>query len=326
MNALLKQRIIYFLQISVGLILVLWILRQVDREKFIDYFSSLSLLNLVLILVLSAGSLVLQFQRWRYLIDQYSAHFDRKDLLPSFFAGFSFRLIIPGGPAEFSKIFIMSGRKRGKALAFAMEKVFLTLIKMFAILIVLPLTFQSYFVYCLILFAILVAAYFLLPRFRLLSELREKEAKYHFVFVMNVFFSLGILLIMAMQYYILLNQMDPISLPATLHTVVYLWSAGIVPISISGLGIREGLAVYFFRFYGIAPAYAVATSLFLFTINAILPALVGVYYIYKNRAHFREFKKSLASSREIISGMVRNNRRQVKNDRDKREDVNNKRD
>jgi len=311
MKAILKQRLIYFLQISVGITLVSWIILQVDREKFVDYFSSLSLLNLLMILLLGALSLVLQFHRWRYLIDQYSVDFERKDLLPSFLAGFSFRLIIPGGPAEFSKIFIMSGRKRGKAMAFAMERVFLTFIKVAAILIVLPLTFHAYIVYYVIIFMATLIIYFLLPRIPLLKELREKDNNYHYVFIVNALFSLGILLIMSLQYYILLNQVAPISFPATLHTTVYLWSAGIVPISISGLGVREGLAVYFFRYYGVAPAYAVATSLFLFTINAIVPALAGVFYIYKYRSQFREIKSSLASSREIIGALFKNNQGQA---------------
>jgi hypothetical protein len=310
MKSILKQRLIYFLQISIGLTLVMWLILQVDREKFIDYFTGLSLLNLILILLLGVLSLVLQFHRWRYLIDQYSVSFERKDLLPSFFAGFSFRLIIPGGPAEFSKIFIMSGRKRGKAMAFAMERVFLTFIKVTAILIVLPLTFHAYIVYYVIIFIVTLLIYFLLPRIPLLKELREKDNNYHYVFIINVLFSLGILLIMSLQYYVLLNQVSPISFPATLHTTVYLWSAGIVPISISGLGVREGLAVYFFRYYGIAPAYAVATSLFLFTLNGIIPALAGVFYIYKHRAQFREIKSSLASSREIIGALFKNNQGQ----------------
>jgi uncharacterized membrane protein YbhN (UPF0104 family) len=233
--------------------------------------------------------------------------FERKDLLPSFFAGFSFRLIIPGGPAEFSKIFLMSGRKRGKAMAFAMERVFLTFIKVIAILIVLPLTFHAYIVYYVIIFIVTLIIYFLLPRIPILKELREKDNNYHYVFIINVLFSVGILLIMSLQYYVLLNQVAPISFPATLHTTVYLWSAGIVPISISGLGVREGLAVYFFRYYGIAPAYAVATSLFLFTLNGIIPALAGVFYIYKHRAQFREIKSSLTSSREIIGALFKNN-------------------
>jgi len=311
MKSILKQRLIYFLQISIGLTLVLWIIMQVDREKFADYFTRLSLVNLLLILLLGALSLVLQFHRWRYLIDQYSLSFERKDLLPSFFAGFSFRLIIPGGPAEFSKIFIMSGRKRGKAMAFAMEKVFLTIIKIVAVLIVLPLTFHTYYFYYVIIFLATLSIYFLLPRIPLLKELREKDNNYHNVFIINVLFSVGILLIMSLQYYILLNQVAPISFPATLHTSVYLWSAGLVPISISGLGVREGLAVYFFRYYGVAPAYAVATSLFLFTINGIIPALTGVFYIYKHRAQFREIKGSLLSSREIIGALFKKNQGQV---------------
>ena len=310
MKADLKERIIYFLQISIGLTLVWFILLQVDREKFVDYFINLSIVNLVLILILSALSLLLQYYRWRYLLDQYSLSSNRKDILPSFFAGFSFRLIIPGGPAEFSKIFIMAGRKRGKALAFAMERVFLTFIKIVAILIVLPLTFHAYIIYYVLIFLVTLIAYFLLPRFPLFKELKEKDASYHIVFVINVFFSAGILLIMAMQYFILLNQISPISFPATLHTTVYLWSAGIVPVSISGLGIREGLAVYFFRFYGVAPAYALATSLFLFTVNVILPALAGVFYIYKYRAQFKDIKGSLSSSKEIFRGLLKINRRQ----------------
>jgi hypothetical protein len=67
--------------------------------------------------------------------------------------------------------------------------------------------------------------------------------------------------------------------------------------------------VYFFRLYGIAPAYALATSLFLFTLNAIIPALIGVYFIYKNRAQFREIKDSLQSTREMISGILGYNRK-----------------
>ena len=296
-----KQRIIFFIQLSVGIALILWIMLQVDRHKFIEYFKNISVSNLILMLFLSAISLVIQFQRWWYLVKQYSVSFNEKDLIPSFFAGFSLRLIIPGGPAEFSKIYLMSGKKRGKVLAFGMEKIFITFIKILAILIVLPMTFSLHVFYYILMLALLLPGYFFLPRLPFLRILMEKKVNYHHIFGINVLFSLGILLIMALQYYILLNELHPIAFPATLHTVVYLWASGIVPVSISGLGVREGLAVYFFKFYGIAPAYAVATSLFLFTLNAIVPALIGVFYIYKHRTLFTEIKGSIASTRQIIS-------------------------
>jgi len=303
MKSRIKQRIIYSIQICIGLALVIWILMQVDREQFIEYYKNLSIVSLVIILGLSGIGLYIQFRRWKYLVERYSIHFEIKDLLPSFFAGFTFRLLIPGGHAEFSKIFLLPGKKRGKVLAFGMEKFAQTLIKIFALLIVLPITFPDYKVYSILVLLLIIIGYFFFPRIPILQNLQEKDVNYHRVIGMNIIFALGIFIIMGIQYYMLLNQVDSISLLATYHTSVYLWSAGLVPISVSGLGVREGLAVYFFNFYGVSAAHAVATSLFLFTINTIVPALVGAYYIYRNRAYFGELKDSIKSTREIIASI-----------------------
>ena len=308
MKPLIKQRIIYTMQLGIGLALIIWILMQVDREQFIAYFWELSLLNLLLIGVLSLLGLYIQFRRWKYLVERYSLHFELKDLLPSFFSGYAFRLLIPGGHAEFSKIYMLPGKKRGKVLAFGMEKLFQTLIKIFALIIVIPISFPGYTIYCIMCSLILIIGYILFPRIPVLKDLQEKDVNYHWVFGMNLVFSLGIFLVMGLQYYILLNQADIISLLATYHTSVYLWAAGMVPISVSGLGVREGLAVYFFKLYGISAAHAVATSLFLFTINTILPAIIGAYYIYRKRAYFGELKDSIKSTREIIAS-IRNNKK-----------------
>lgn len=308
MKTLLKQRIIYTMQLSIGLALIIWILMQVDQKQFIAYFRELSLLNLLLIGLLSVLGLYIQFRRWKYLVERYSLHFELKDLLPSFFSGYAFRLLIPGGHAEFSKIYMLPGKKRGKVLAFSMEKLFQTLIKIFALIIVIPITFPGYTIHCIICLLILIVGYIFFPRIPVLKELQEKDVNYHRVFGMNLIFSIGIFLIMGLQYYLLLNQADIISLLATYHTSVYLWAAGMVPISVSGLGVREGLAVYFFKLYGISAAHAVATSLFLFTINTIFPAIIGAYYIYRKRAYFGELKDSIKSTREIIAS-IRNNKK-----------------
>lgn len=308
MESRIKQKIIYAAQICVGLALVIWILMQVDREQFIEYFKSLSLVSLIIIPALSSIGLYIQFRRWKYLVERYSKHFNLRDLLPSFFAGFTFRLLIPGGHAEFSKIFLLPGKKRGKVLAFGMEKFAQALIKILALLIVLPLTFPDYKVYSIFVFLLIIIGYFLFPRIPILKNLQEKDVNYHLVIGMNLLFALGIFIIMGLQYYVLLNQVDSVSLLATYHTSVYLWSAGLVPISVSGLGVREGFAVYFFNFYGVSAAHAVATSLFIFTVNTIFPALVGAYYIYRNRAYFGELKDSIKSTREIIASIRFNKR------------------
>ena len=303
MKPIFKQRIIYIFQFGIGLALIIWILMQVNREQFINYFRGLSLTNLFIIGLLSGLGLYIQFYRWKYLVERYSLHFELKDLLPSFFAGYAFRILIPGGHAEFSKIFLLPGKKRGKALAFGVEKLFQTLIKIFALIIVIPISFPDYTIYCIIGLIILIIGYFFFPRIPILKDLQEKDVNYHRVFGMNFIFSLGIYVLMGMQYYVLLNQADTISLIVTFHTSVYLWAAGMVPITVSGLGVREGLAVYFFDHYHISAAHAVATSLFLFTINIIFPAIIGAFYIYRKRAYFGELKNSIKSTKEIIASI-----------------------
>jgi len=308
MESRIKQKIVYIVQICIGLVLVVWILMQVDREQFFEYFKHLSLLSLVVILFLSGIGLYIQFKRWRYLVERYSLHFNFSDLLPSFFAGYTFRMLIPGGHAEFSKIFLLPGKKRGKVLAFGMEKFAQAIIKIFALLIVLPFTFPDFKIYSIFILLLLVIGYFLFPRIPIIKNLQEKDVHYHRVIGMNLVFAAGIFIIMGFQYFLLLNQVDTISLLATYHTSVYLWSAGMVPISVSGLGVREGLAVYFFNFYGVSAAHAVATSLFIFTINTIAPAIIGAYYIYRNRSYFGELKNSIKSTREIIAS-IRSNKK-----------------
>jgi uncharacterized membrane protein YbhN (UPF0104 family) len=308
MESRIKQKIVYVSQICIGLVLVTWILLQIDKEQFLQYFKNLSFVTLVTILILSGIGRYIQFRRWKYLVERYSLHFNLGDLLPSFFAGYAFRLLIPGGHAEFSKIFLLPGKKRGKVLAFGMEKFAQALIKILALLFVLPITFPELKIYSIFILLLLIIGYFLFPKIPILKNLQEKDVNYHRVIGMNLVFAFGVFIIMGLQYYLLLNQVDKISLIATYHTSVYLWSAGMVPISVSGLGVREGLAVYFFNFYGVSAAHAVATSLFLFTINTIFPALVGAIYIYRNRACFGDLKDSIKSTREILAS-IRSNKR-----------------
>lgn len=299
-----KRWILFILKITTGFAIVAWILMQVDREKFISYFLNLKVWDLLIIIILSLVSLWLQYLRWKYLLVQYSNSFEKQDLVPSFFAGFTFRLMIPGGHAELSKVFLLPGRKRGKIMAFGMERIFQTVLKIIMSLAFLPVFFPQYFWMCTGIIVLSVAGYLLLPKIPILKEYAEKETPYHKTFLMTTIYSIGVYMIMVFQYHILIVENYQIGIMATGFTVIYLWSAGIIPVSISGLGIREGLAVYFFSFYGVPAAYALATSLFLFVLNAIAPAIAGIPYIYRKRGHFKEVQNSLQTSREILKSLL----------------------
>ena len=298
-----KHWIVFILKIALGITLVAWILMQVDQKKFVEYFLTLQGKDVIQIILLSLISLWIQYIRWKYLLSQYSNSFEQRDLIPSFFAGFTFRLMIPGGHAELSKVFLLPGRKRGKIIAFGMERIFQTFLKIVLAVAFLPIFFPGYLPICITLLIIVLLGYLFFPKIPLLRDYAEKETAYHTTFIVTALYSLGVYIVMVLQYYILIVEQFQIDLLATGITVIYLWSAGIIPISIGGLGVREGLAVYFFNFYGVPAAYALATSLFLFVLNAVLPALIGIPYIYRRREHFREFRSSLQTSREILRSL-----------------------
>jgi hypothetical protein len=208
MDSRIKQKMIYIVQICIGIAILIVIMMQVNEMQFFAYFANLSLLILLVIFSLSGIGLYIQFRRWKYLIEKYSVNFRSVDLLPSFLAGFTLRLLIPGGHAEFSKIFLLPGKKRGKILAFGMEKFAQTLIKIFALLIVLPFTFPRYQILYIVLFLLLVLVYILFPKFPILKNLQEKDVNYHRVIGMNFIFALGIFSTMGLQYYILINLVE----------------------------------------------------------------------------------------------------------------------
>jgi glycosyltransferase 2 family protein len=306
MKQVIKNKLIYLLKFSIGIALIVWILSKVDQEKVVEYFGSLDLLTLLLILFFSTIAITVQFLRWRYLVTSNSVSFETKDIIPSFFAGYAFRLMIPGGHAEISKIFLLPGKKRGKAIAVGMEKIFQTYIKLVLILIALTFSFPEYNIFFYPSILILLLLLIFLPKIKWLKMLQEKEVNNLVIFGITLVYSLFIYIIMAIQYFILLNLINTINFVETMHTVIYLWGSGIVPISISGLGVREGLAVYLLDWYGINPAHAVATSLFLFFLNTIIPAIIGIYFIYKKRQHLKDMKDTVKSTRSLWNELKNN--------------------
>lgn len=288
---IIKNKLIFTLKYVVGFILLVWILLKVDRQGLLDTFLSLNAVDVLLILVIAFINLGLQFRLWKILIDSHSHSYEIRDVLPSFFAGFAFRLVIPGGHAEITKIFLLKGRKRGKAIAFGIEKSFQTFVKIILVAVSIPLVFPEYKILLwssagIIIFAIVLSP--ILLKKESIQKHLEKSVSYSRIFILSTLYTIPIFLCIALQYFYLLNIEFNISFYETSIVTVFIWGAGLIPISVSGLGVRENLSVFFLNQYDIPGYYAVAISLFVFFINAILPAIVGVFIITKRKHDLKE--------------------------------------
>ena len=291
MRQIIKDKLIFGLKYSVGIILLLWILSRVDRQDLVASFLKLTFIDILIILSIAFVNLSIQFRLWKFLVESHSQHFNLKDLLPSFFSGFAFRLIIPGGHAEVTKVFLLRGRKRGKVIAFGIEKFFQTILKIILVALAIPIVFPEYRFLLFSIAALIIIGVLILPfvlKKERFSKYQEKDVSYTRIFLLSLAHSIPIFLCIALQYFYSLTLLYEISFFQVMIVTVFIWGAGVIPISVSGLGVRENLAVFFLGQFAVPGASAVAVSLFVFFINAIVPAIIGVFNIMKRRHDIKD--------------------------------------
>ena len=109
----------------------------------------------------------------------------------------------------------------------------------------------------------------LIKRVRLLRQLPR-----HLI-VLNACFACICFGLMSLQFYLLLSSLQPVGWQVGLTLPVILVVSSL-PISIMGLGLREGTAALLLSGYGVPMEAAVAAALSLFVINTLLPGLVGL--------------------------------------------------
>ena len=62
-----KDKLIFTLKYIVGILLLVWILSRVDQESLLNTFLGLEFINIILLLIIAATNLTLQFRLWALL-------------------------------------------------------------------------------------------------------------------------------------------------------------------------------------------------------------------------------------------------------------------
>ena len=109
----------------------------------------------------------------------------------------------------------------------------------------------------------------LVERFRLLRQLPRR------LIVLNAGFACACFGLMSLQFYFLLSSLESVGWQVGLALPIILIVSSL-PISIMGLGLREGTAALLLSRYGVPMEAAVAAAFSLFVINALLPGLVAL--------------------------------------------------
>ncbi len=88
-------------------------------------------------------------------------------------------------------------------------------------------------------------------------------------------------------FYCLLCAFHEVDFKVALAAFPWIVTAGGLPVSVAGLGAREGAAVVSLAAFGVAPAVATDAGLLLFAFTGLLPALLGGAWLLVHQARQR---------------------------------------
>ncbi|NIV10211.1 MAG: hypothetical protein GWN62_02570, partial [Aliifodinibius sp.] len=117
-----------------------------------------------------------------------------------------------------------------------------------------------------------------------------KHIRHRNVFVVLLLTLLWIFIIV-LQYHVLILAFTGVAFPQSLQSVTAaLFTKMLLPFSFGGLGIREGVTVFYFSQFNISSAAVFNASLIVFVINFLMPALIGFYHVLQLNGRLRKME------------------------------------
>lgn len=303
--------LIRLIKAAVSFTLLYLLLRTIKRDALFEAIANANLLPVILAFVLVPVNLALQSTRWYMLVRTEFDSLSYRRVFDSFLGGLSLGMITPGRVGEVGRIFLLDVPSRirlaglhvldkmyfagavgllGPAMLYLMPGFSGALPKSLhagtvALVGVLPL---FYFLFALSpkpLKALLLAVQLLIgAKGRTLELLRAYDGikPKHCAWLTAITFTQ--ILIVLTQFFLLSLSLQSVSWLTAAHTyAAALFVKTTLPVSLGSLGVGEWAAVSFYARYGIADTTGFSASLMLFVMNVLLPALAGLWVLFRMR-------------------------------------------
>lgn len=299
----------FAIRLFIGIAILFILFQFVSIKAILQALQQAQADFIVLALVMLIANIGLQVWKWHYLLRLGSPQVSIAQSIGSFLFGVTLGSFTPGQLGEFG------GRAVGHQAMHPLKVIHFTLIDKFQILLVIfmggiaactfffvPLFWQgittmivSTTILLFLFFRPLTLkplAQFILPKkvftkwfndfFEALALLNLKGLVYTFILTL-LFYA-----VLTLQMYLLLNAFFPVDgLDAFLGFAAMMFTKTLLPISLADIGIREAGSVYFYGKLGIPESAALNASLLLFTINILLPSIIGLFFLprftYRNK-------------------------------------------
>jgi len=210
----------------------------------------------------------------------------RTQVLSSYLIGIPLRFLIPGGTATYGKMFFVDNTsKLASIVAVSSEKFFMTWMTYTFAVWAGALYFEMFSPWLRLALGIVVSLVPLGLYFALGWHQRSKkvQALYAAFAPKIAIFQVSYVFTTVLQIYIIINAMGRISFVDAATKIPLVNFANAIPITISGLGLREYFAIHILEPIGISAEIAVSAMLTLFIFHDLIPALIGSVILLRTK-------------------------------------------
>ena len=282
----------FLLKILATVLLLGLIIWQVPLGDLVAAFSDLRWWPVMLAIALTPPIQALKIAKWGFIVSQARPHVRFPTTAVSFLVGVAVGIVTPARTGELTRVLYLNTENRFELLGLVVaDRVMdLATILLFAGVSVGLLTSPPLGLIPILgaaLLAVGLAASRSLAEWieatrhsfpgksrvsRLLGQLRTLRPS---VISKGMLLSVLIFALALLQFYWLLTAFEPVSWKAPVVSFPLLVLAGALPITIAGIGVREGTATLVLLALGVAEVTAIGAAVFSFTMNTLLPGLLG---------------------------------------------------
>ncbi len=277
--------LLYLLKLSLSGFILWRIAARVNLGYALTGISALPLQILLLVFAITLLRHGCQFLNWLFSLKinpGFSA--GAREVFSSYMLGLPLRFAVPGGHASLAKILYVSNSSRLASLwSTFLERGFMTWSSWcFA-------AAAGFFYYTQLtpwLFIGVFMVILLLPEFIKLGlswkpEWQELKNNYNIYAPRMLILQVANSLFTYLQYWLILNSFLHISAWEAWMRMALTQFSNTIPVTLGGLGLREGFAMHFLKGAGVTAQQAVSATLSLFIIQDILPALAGLPFLIR---------------------------------------------
>lgn len=291
----LKSIFLRVLKVALTVAVLGLLLVKVNPHTIVGAFAHVRIDWLLIAILLGLAMVVLRWVKWHLLVRAGLGRASGRQTLASLLGGMAFALVTPARVGELSRVaFLKQGaRLEASGLVLVDRFIDLSVVLIFGAIGLAAVFGSGNLPIVIAVIAVLIAAIFKLDLFlrlggRLMPVKKLQElitsASAGLARLTTAILATNLLLTLLMtaldivSLYVLVRALGASDFKAVAVVYPLIMLTNLVPITISGLGVRESASVFLFAKFAIPSAVAFNATFLSYLLNSLTPALLGIYF------------------------------------------------